>query len=189
VKLPHRHWLRGLPHLAILLATFSCIRLDADDWPTITDGIRQRYPEVRQITTAELATWQARPDTVQPLLLDVRSETEFAVSHLAGAHRAEDVQSALEAIANMVPGTPIVVYCSVGYRSSRLADVLQQRGITQIANLEGSLFAWANEGRAFVDRRGQPGRLVHPYNDTWAQLLRPELVWTLHDPSDSATTQ
>lgn len=178
-----------MTHLAILLATFSCIRLEADDWPTITDGIRQRYPEVRQITTAELATWQARLDTVQPLLLDVRSEAEYAVSHLAGAYRAEDLQSALDAITNVTPGTPIVVYCSVGYRSSRLADVLQQRGIAQIANLEGSLFAWANEGRPFVDRLGKPVHLVHPYNDTWAQLLRPELVWTPLAPAESALTE
>lgn len=189
MKRPHRPWLRGLTHLAVLLATFSCIRLDADDWPTITDGIRERYPEVRQITTAELAAWQARPDTVQPVLLDVRSEAEFAVSHLAGAQRAEDVQGALDAIANMPGGTPIVVYCSVGYRSSRLAAALQQRGTAQIANLEGSLFAWANEGRPFVDQLGEPGRLVHPYNDTWAQLLRPELVWTPLAPAESTTTQ
>ncbi|MBT6146419.1 MAG: rhodanese-like domain-containing protein [Gemmatimonadetes bacterium] len=168
---------RWLAMLGILLAGFSCIRLDADDWPLLTEGIRQRYPNVRQITTTEWASWQAHPDTVQPLLLDVRTPAEFAISHLSGAQRADELTQALTALSDAAPDTPILLYCSVGYRSSRLADQLRQRGYTQVANLEGSLFAWANEGRPLVDEHDKATHLAHPYNATWGKLLKPELIW------------
>ena len=67
----------------------------------------------------------------------------------------------------------MVVYCSVGYRSSRLVARLQQAGCTNVFNLEGSIFQWANEDRR-LERDGQPVKEVHPYNRTFGQLLRPE---------------
>jgi 3-mercaptopyruvate sulfurtransferase SseA len=68
---------------------------------------------------------------------------------------------------------PIVVYCSVGYRSSRLAERLQKAGCTNVFNLDGSIFQWANEGR-LLERDGRPVNEVHPYSQTFGQLLRSE---------------
>lgn len=51
-------------------------------------GIRERYPSVPVLATAALAAWTARADTAQPVLLDVRTPAEYAVSHLAGARLA-----------------------------------------------------------------------------------------------------
>ena len=51
--------------------------------------------------------------------------------------------------------TPIVVYCSVGYRSARVARWLGRQGFTNVRNLDGSLFAWANEGRP-MEADGRP---------------------------------
>ena len=55
----------------------------------------------------------------------------------------------------------IVVYCSVGYRSSELAEFLMKTGFTEVYNLEGSIFRWANEGRP-VYRAEERVRVVHP---------------------------
>ena len=59
------------------------------------------------------------------------------------------------------------------YRSSRLAERLRQAGCTNVFNLDGSIFQWANEGRP-LERDGRPVNEVHPYNKTFGQLLRPE---------------
>jgi len=67
----------------------------------------------------------------------------------------------------------MVVYCSVGWRSSALAQRLLKHGVTNVANLEGSAFAWANEGRP-LEAAGKPATKVHPYNSTFGKLLRPE---------------
>ncbi len=42
-----------------------------------------------------------------------------------------------------------------------------------VRNLEGSAFAWANEGRPLAGALGASGR-VHPYAPAFAWLLRPE---------------
>jgi len=69
---------------------------------------------------------------------------------------------------------PIVAYCSVGYRSSELVQKLRERGFTNIRNLEGSIFEWANGGRS-VERDGRGVEEVHPFDEQWGKLLRQEL--------------
>lgn len=129
--------------------------------------IRARFAGVPQISTSELATW-LESERQPPLLLDARTEEEFAVSHLATAQLAPPDPDALQ----LPPDTPIVVYCSVGYRSSRLTEQLQQRGYTNVSNLEGSIFEWANQGHP-VYQNDRPVHSVHPYNPTWGLLLKP----------------
>jgi rhodanese-related sulfurtransferase len=135
--------------------------------------VRAQFPSVRQLSTGELATWLGQTNRPALLLLDARTPAEFAVSHLPGARRV-DLKAPLAELLNHV-GTnqPIVVYCSVGYRSSRLAERLQKAGCTNVFNLEGSIFQWANENRP-LERDGRPVDEVHPYNKAFGQLLRPE---------------
>jgi rhodanese-related sulfurtransferase len=130
-----------------------------------TASLKQKFPNVPTITPAELAAL----DT-QPVLLDVREEKEFAVSHLRGAHRAEkDAMGQLQRL-GVDKATPIVVYCSVGYRSSVLANKLLNAGFVNVRNLEGSIFAWANSGRPLVNANGPAGG-VHPFNLVWGRYL------------------
>jgi rhodanese-related sulfurtransferase len=148
------------------------------DWPSTLTLIRERYPAVRQLSTAELAERLKDPLRV-PLLIDTREKAEYEVSHIGGAKHAAAADEALALIRRARPNQEIVLYCSVGYRSTILADKLQQQGVKYAANLEGSIFTWANEGRPLV-RGGPtgaeiPAALVHPYDSRWAKLLKPEL--------------
>ena len=68
----------------------------------------------------------------------------------------------------------IVVYCSIGYRSARLARELEQQGVEGVLNLEGSIFEWANSGHG-VEREGEAVSEVHPYDEDWGRLLDQEL--------------
>jgi rhodanese-related sulfurtransferase len=140
------------------------------DWPSLTAKIRAEYPAVRQLSTAELAVLQGDPPRAQPVLIDTRSADEFAISHLRGAIRAETADEAIKVLAQAPTDRSVVLYCSVGYRSSKLADELGKRGYRNLSNLEGSIFAWANEGRA-VFRGNDEVREVHPYNNRWGALL------------------
>ena len=125
--------------------------------------VRERFPDVRQITTVELAAWLADPRREPPVLLDARTEDEFNVSHLPNAVR--DVS--LPAIA---PGKPVVAYCSIGWRSSEKARQMTRDGFTNVFNLEGSIFAWASEARP-LESAGKPVHTVHPFDAAWGRLL------------------
>lgn len=69
----------------------------------------------------------------------------------------------------------MIVYCSIGWRSSALAQRLQAAGFTNVANLHGSLFAWAAEGRP-LESNGAVARVVHPYSPQYGFLLPARLV-------------
>lgn len=133
--------------------------------------IRKRYPDVRQLSTDSLAAWLDDKNREQPLLIDAREPAEYELSHLAGAIQLDPETTDFSAFADLDQDTPIVVYCSVGYRSSKIADVLSESGFSNVSNLEGSIFTWVNEGRPIV-REGQPAQTVHPYNKVWGMLLK-----------------
>jgi rhodanese-related sulfurtransferase len=69
---------------------------------------------------------------------------------------------------------PIVVYCSVGVRSARLARALAVAGAANVQNLRGGIFDWANRGLPLAGPSGAAGR-VHRYDETWETLLEPRL--------------
>lgn len=147
-------------------------------WRAVDALIERDFPAVTSISTESLAAWLATSTRVPPLLLDAREPEEYAVSHLPGARRIDPDVSA-EALAaalpeDLDPHRPVVVYCSVGYRSARVADRLAAVGVRDVRNLEGSIFRWANEGRPVV-RDGELVQTVHPYDGTWGRLLHRDL--------------
>jgi rhodanese-related sulfurtransferase len=137
-------------------------------WTIVKQLIRWRFPTVKPLSTEELATWLKQPSP--PLLLDARTPEEYHVSHLAHAQLVPADQQTWLAENTLPQQTPIVVYCSIGYRSAKLAQKLQQRGYSQVFNLEGSIFQWANEKRPLY-QKDQPVQAVHPYNSRWKWLL------------------
>lgn len=127
------------------------------------------FADVATVSTAQLAAELATPR--RPLLLDARSDAEYAVSHLPGARHAPQADES-RLFRELPRDTPIVVYCSVGWRSAGLARRLRAQGLTDVRNLEGSAFAWANEGRPLAGERGALGQ-VHPWSASVAFLLVP----------------
>lgn len=154
----------------LALAGLYIAPVTAQTWDSLLSTIRRKFPGVRQLSTQELAAWLADTSRPTPILIDSREPREFAVSHLPHARHAPSL-AAVQTL-NLPKSQPIVVYCSVGYRSSALAEKLVQAGFSQVANLEGSIFAWANEGRP-VYRGTNTVNEVHPYDSKWGQLLDP----------------
>ena len=136
--------------------------------------IRTRFPSVRTISTADLAASLESLTGDHPLLLDVRAAEEFAVSHLPGAELTSKLTDAIARIEAAEPGRTVVLYCSVGYRSADVAARLQASGYTNLFNLEGSIFQWANEGRTLF-RDQMPVKVVHPLDNDWGRYLNRQL--------------
>lgn len=158
----------ALAAIAIAIPVWRNHRLATPSWPALLQDIRQAFPDVQHITTSELAEWLAsdRP----PILLDIRMHEEYAISAIPTAQLATTVEDALALLHATPRGQGIVVYCSVGYRSSAVAKGLQAAGFQEVYNLEGSIFTWANESRRLV-RNGAATEEVHPFNRRWGQLL------------------
>lgn len=132
--------------------------------------IAWRFPELAWISAAEL---ERRPELIR---LDARSEAEFAVSRIPGALRLDEPLQA-----GWPRDAPIVVYCSLGYRSAEAARRLRAAGFGDVRNLAGGIFGWSNAGRPLVNDAGAV-RVVHPYAVPWGLLLAPEARAATRDP-------
>ena len=152
------------------------------DWNVVDAMIAEEFPDVKSVTTGELAASLAS-GAADVVLLDAREAEEFAVSHLPGAHHVGSDAAAADRLAAAAPAALVVVYCSVGYRSAALVDRLHDRGHAGAVNLEGSIFRWAGEGRP-VYRGATRVEQVHPYDDNWGTLL-PRSLWA-YAPSRAA---
>ncbi len=107
-----------------------------------------------------------------PLLLDTRAESEFQVSHLPEARWIDYETFAPEMVKDVAKDRPIIVYCSVGYRSEKIGEKLKSLGYSNVQNLYGGIFEWKNEGHTVVNSKNQPTDSVHCYNKLWSVWLK-----------------
>lgn len=157
--------------LPLILAITGCSRNNESlTWPEVIKDIRVKYPDVKQLQTDKLHLWLSGTRSKSIYLIDTRTKDEFQTSHISGAKNIPYNKKSLKHLTDIKPGSTIVVYCSVGYRSSILARRLQELGFKEVYNLEGSIFKWANEGRPLLQGQTTVQR-VHPYNDSWGKLL------------------
>jgi rhodanese-related sulfurtransferase len=130
-----------------------------------------RFPEVKWIPTDELARWQADTGQPQPVIVDARTQPEFAISHLKGALPIDPYRPSLRSLGSAPLDTAIVVYSSAGYRGARVASWLRKQGYSTVVNLTGGIFKWTNEGRPLLREEGRPTAMVHPYDQRWGYLV------------------
>lgn len=157
----------GLLGLGLLVA---CGGRGAAGWAV--DRVVDGKFDVASADTDTLAARLAEPDP--PLLLDVREPAEYAVSHLPGARNLPPDADPALALAEVPRGRPLVVYCSVGWRSAEMARRLLAAGFTDVTNMRGSIFRWVRQGRPLVDTAGAPTRRVHAFGPPWSWLVPPE---------------
>jgi rhodanese-related sulfurtransferase len=159
--------------LALVLGLVATLWVGARSAISLRTVISARFPEVQWVDTATLSRWAKGAPEKQPEILDVRTEAEFEVSHLQGARRVDPDDPKIESL-QIAPDATVVVYCSVGYRSAAIVKQLQRAGFTNVYNLEGGIFAWANDDRPLY-RDGERADVVHPYDKLWGRLLREDL--------------
>lgn len=153
-----------------LLLGFACShgqdrpKVSSGTYETMLNGLLTR--DVPEVSVKELDT------TAQNvLLLDARERGEYEVSHLDEARWVGYDDFNLERVADIPKDSAIVVYCSVGYRSERVTEQLQEAGYTNVRNLYGGIFEWSNEDLEVVDPEGDPTNKVHAYDRVWGVWL------------------
>ncbi len=173
-SLPRRAWRRRRVPISIALLAVALVALVASGpWRAlglVASVIAWRFPDAPRISQEALDAALRQGQASGPVLLDVRTAAEFAVSHLRGAVRIDPRRDLVGQLGER-PRGPVVVYCAVGYRSAVATRLLQAQGVRDVRNLQGGIFAWANGGRP-VFRGDRVVRGVHPYDPLWGTLLR-----------------
>lgn len=108
------------------------------------------------------------------LLLDTREPAEYEVSRIPGAELVGFSDFSTRDFTAKHPDKSgvVVVYCSIGVRSEKIARKLKRKGYKNVRNLYGGIFRWKNNDYELVDKRGEPTDRVHAYSKRWGRLLR-----------------
>eukprot|EP01084_Bolivina_argentea_P280557 479819_1 len=155
--------------------------------------IQRKFQNVCHVSTNQLK--QDIENNTDIIILDVRDAVEYHTSHILNAinvppntsiknviiqneskhhigskHHISDTDKE-ESDLKKDNISKIYCYCSVGYRSSTMVRKLQNHGIKNIYNVEGSIFKWINEGNKLVDKDGKPTPKVHAHSKIWSLLL------------------
>ncbi len=104
-------------------------------------------------------------------LLDAREKDEFKVSHLKNAKNVGYIWFDMRKVVDIPKDANVVVYCSVGYRSEKIAEKLIKNGFQKVYNLYGGIFEWVNEHQPVYKSDGVQTSEVHTYNKSWSKWL------------------
>jgi rhodanese-related sulfurtransferase len=96
------------------------------------------------------------------VIVDVRTAKERQVSMIPTAITQDQFEKNSEAYRQ----ENIVVYCTIGYRSSQYVKRWNKQGF-HMRNLRGSLLLWTHAGGDLVDSEGKPTRQVHVLGKKW----------------------
>ena len=106
-----------------------------------------------------------------PIFLDARSIEEFNVSHIENAQFIGYDSLHISTLNNIEKDQRIVVYCSVGYRSEKVAEKLIELGYKNVSNLYGGVFEWMNQNKPVVDSTNRLTNQIHAFDKTWGIWL------------------
>ena len=121
---------------------------------TLYQKLTSDFDDVSEITAREL---QDFPDEKQILIVDVRPDQERNISIIPGAISKEE----FEKHSDLNKVKPIVVYCTIGYRSAKYAKELYQQGF-QVMNLVGGILSWSHIQGELINKAGETSQ-VHIY--------------------------
>jgi len=105
------------------------------------------------------------------IILDTRSAAEYSVSHIAGAQFVNYDELDEAQLNSLDKNRPVLVYCTVGYRSEKVGEQLQKLGFKKVYNLYGGLIQWKNAGRQVVNADGIPTDSIHGYSPAWGRWI------------------
>lgn len=131
--------------------------------------IKMLKDSVPVISTDMLADSMRRESGL--VILDSRELAEFEVSHLPDAQWVGYSDFSTLRLSGVPKDTNLVVYCSIGVRSEKIAEKLLTSDFSNVRNLYGGIFAWANEHKSLVEQSQKPTLAVHGYDLNWAKLL------------------
>ena len=104
------------------------------------------------------------------VFVDAREAKEYQVSHIRNALWVGYDNQDLSSLEKTPKNKTLVVYCSVGYRSEKTVEKLNQMGFKNVYNLYGGIFEWVNQGNPVYKKEEQTNQ-VHAFNRIWGVWL------------------
>ncbi len=105
------------------------------------------------------------------IILDAREKKEYVVSKIEGAKYVGFKDFDMRVVDEFDKNAKIIVYCSVGYRSEKIAEKLKEASYSVVSNLYGGIFEWKNQGHDVVGADNRITQKIHAYDKIWGIWL------------------
>ncbi len=105
------------------------------------------------------------------VILDAREKHEYNISHIPKAMYVGYENPEMGLINAIDKDKKLVFYCSIGYRSEKIAEKAKDLGFAEVYNLYGSIFEWANKGYELETTSKEDTKKVHAYNRIWGRWV------------------
>jgi len=129
-------------YLYVFIAVFALMALYVI-WLKV---LAPNFAGVQKLTMAE---YRDQFKKQSHLLLDVRSDSEFAAAHSPRAKHVSVEQIAKsnhDELYELTKGKPVVCICATGSRSMMAATVIARHGFLPVYSLTGGMGAWQSSG-------------------------------------------
>lgn len=150
---PSRHLAAGL--LAASLLAAGCSSDGSATSAQIDDDEAAAAPVgdaagIRLVNAQEGADILANPPD-DLVVLDVRTPAEFAEGHIEGAMMIDfNGPDFADQVAELDPDAPYLLYCRSGNRSGQAASIMDELGFADVADVDGGILAWGEDGHEVV---------------------------------------
>ncbi len=148
----------------------SCVTAQDTSVKSNSYGVMLKTLLSHSVPEVDVPEAAAKPGNT--VFLDAREREEYEVSHIKGARFVGYDHFTMETVSNLPKSTPLVVYCSVGYRSEKISEQLIAAGFNNVSNLYGGIFEWKNQGHTVVNPAGETTDSIHAYSRTWGIWLK-----------------
>jgi rhodanese-related sulfurtransferase len=123
--------------IAAVLISISCksdaSKSEVQEGATTANLVTPSQNSVKNISAAEVKTLML--DNLEIEILDVRTPGEYGAGHLKKSENVDFLGSEfLKNIENLDPNKTYLVYCAVGGRSNKAAQLMQKQGFNSVYN-------------------------------------------------------
>lgn len=107
------------------------------------EGNKKTQTEIKNISAKQARELIDNDKDV--FILDVRTKDEYNEVHLKDAHLIP-IQELEQNLNNIPRDKKVVVHCAAGKRSARACEILKDKGLKSLFNVEGGIRTWEAEG-------------------------------------------
>lgn len=161
--------------LIFLIGTLSFTFSQVTEVRCINPNFDQLVDEYLNYSVPAISVADAYESKEKFIFLDAREIEEYDISHLQNAIHIGYDKFQVESLTKKVPkNAEIIVYCSIGYRSEKIGEVLKKHGYQSVRNLYGSIFEWVNQHHPIYDDEGKQTNKLHTYSRKWSKWIEDE---------------
>ncbi len=160
------------PFLLLILPSCSSAQKKGTNLQLSNSNFKQLVDKTIDFSVPLISVEDFQAHKYDYIVFDAREKKEFNVSHIPGAIYIGYDEPDLSVLSTQQKNKKLLFYCSIGYRSEKIAEKAFELGFTEVYNLYGGIFEWANQGNELNSISEEKTQKVHAYSWLWGKWIQ-----------------